>query len=181
MFFSTRPGAGAVRWAGACFAGGCATSLGIGGTYTKPPSEIGKHCADEFHRTPKEIAAVQARFQMAARRRNKPPPTSPLAKQPPARSDTRRAKRQPQPNTRKNGRKPHTHSFMRRLPASRYPTVTRGALLANYQPTVTVAIVGAAVCSDELKPPTSSYANPYDSPLRLWSCQNFEYELDGDT
>jgi hypothetical protein len=42
------------------------------------------------------------------------------------------------------------------LPASRCPAVAREALLANYQPTVTVAIVGAAVCSDELKPPTSS-------------------------
>ena len=50
-----------------------------------------------------------------------------------------------------------------------------------YQPTVTVAIVGAAVCNDELKPPTSSYAKPYDRPFRLWSCQNFEYELAGDT
>jgi len=29
-----------------------------------------------------------------------------------------------------------------------------------YQPTVTVAIVGFSVCSDELKPPTSSYAKP---------------------
>jgi len=55
----------------------------------------------------------------------------------------------------------------------------RGALLANYQPTVTVAIVGFSVCSDELKPPTSSYAKPYDSALMLWSCQNFEYEFDG--
>jgi len=38
-----------------------------------------------------------------------------------------------------------------------------------YQPTVTVAIVGAATRSDELKPPTSSYAKP--------SCQNFEQAL----
>ena len=48
------------------------------------------------------------------------------------------------------------HSFMR---LSRPPDTSRSsreALLANYQPTVTVAIVGAAVCSDELKPPTSS-------------------------
>ena len=35
VFFSTRQGGGAVRWAGACFAGGCATSLGIGALYTK--------------------------------------------------------------------------------------------------------------------------------------------------
>ena len=69
----------AAGWAGARIAGGCATSLGILGTYTKVPGAARKRCADEFHRTPKEIAAVQARFQMAARRRNKPPPTSPLA------------------------------------------------------------------------------------------------------
>lgn len=55
----------------------------------------------------------------------------------------------------------------------------RGALLATYQPTVTVAMVGFSVCSDELKPPTSSYAKPYDSALIAWSCQNFEYEFDG--
>jgi len=60
-------------------------------------------------------------------------------------------------------------------------TPGHGSLLANYQPTVTVAIVGFSVCSDELKPPTSSYAKPYDSALMLWSCQNFEYEFDGDT
>src|SRR5471032_3269526 len=75
MFLSTRRGVGAVRWAGACFSGGGATSLGILGTYTKVPGETRPRCADEFHRTPKDIAAVQARFQMAARRRNKPLPT----------------------------------------------------------------------------------------------------------
>src|SRR5476649_1215711 len=89
MFLSTRRGVGAVRWAGACFAGGGATSLGILGTYTKAPGEIGPRCADEFHRTPKDIAAVQARFQMAARLRNKPPPTSPPAQPRHARSAPR--------------------------------------------------------------------------------------------
>ena len=74
MSFSTRTGVAAAGWAGACFAGGCATSLGIGGTYTKLPGAVRPRCADELHRTPKEIAAVQARFQMAARRRNKPCP-----------------------------------------------------------------------------------------------------------
>ena len=69
------------------------------------------------------------------------------------------------------------------LPAPGHPRSVppgHGSLLANYQPTVTVAIVGFSVCSDELKPPTSSYAKPYDSALMLWSCQNFEYEFDGD-
>jgi hypothetical protein len=89
MFLSTRTGVAAGGWAGACFAGGCATSLGIGGTYTKVPGAIGPRCADEFHRTPKEIAAVQARFQMAARRRNKPLPTLPPPSQRPARSARR--------------------------------------------------------------------------------------------
>jgi hypothetical protein len=83
MFFSTHRGVPAAGWAGACFAGGCATSLGIGGTYTKVPGAIRKRCADEFHRTPKEIAAVQARFQMAARRRNKPLPALPPPSQRP--------------------------------------------------------------------------------------------------
>ena len=86
MFFSTRPGVSAAGWAGACFAGGCATSLGILRTYTKVSGAARPRCADEFHRTPKEIAAVQARFQMAARRRNKPPPTLSPPRQPPARS-----------------------------------------------------------------------------------------------
>src|SRR5471032_2543016 len=86
MFLSTRRGVGAVRWAGACFSGGGATSLGILGTYTKVPGETRPRCADEFHRTPKDIAAVQARFQMAARRRNKPLPTLSPPSQRPARS-----------------------------------------------------------------------------------------------
>jgi len=54
-----------------------------------------------------------------------------------------------------------------------------GIRTKTYQPTVTVAMVGFSVCSDELKPPTSSYAKPYDSALMLWSCQNLEYEFDG--
>ena len=65
------------------------------------------------------------------------------------------------------------------LPAIPCPRPKRGPLLATYQPTVTVAMVGFSVCSDELKPPTSSYAKPYDSALTAWSCQNFEYEFDG--
>src|SRR5471032_2526563 len=94
MFLSTRRGVGAVSCAGVRFAGGGATSLGILGTYTKVPGEIGPRCADEFHRTPKDIAAVQARFQMAARRRNKPPPTSPPAQPRHARSETQRNAKQ---------------------------------------------------------------------------------------
>src|SRR5471030_17705 len=82
MFSSTRTGVPATGWAGACFSGGGATSLGILGTYTKVPGETRPRCADEFHRTPKDIAAVQARFQMAARRRNKPLPTLPHATTP---------------------------------------------------------------------------------------------------
>ena len=63
--------------------------LGIGGTYTKVPGAARARCADEFHRTPKEIAAVQARFQMAARRRAAPLPSLPQAITPPR--DARRA------------------------------------------------------------------------------------------
>jgi len=63
MSFSTRRGARAAGWAGACFAGGCATSLGIGGPYTKAPGEIGKRCADESSPNAQGIAAVQARFR----------------------------------------------------------------------------------------------------------------------
>ena len=73
----------------------------------------------------------------------------------------------------KNGRKRRIRSCAHFRPPDD-PAVAREIPLANYQPTVTVAIVGAAVCSDELKPPTSSYAKPYDSALMLWSCQNFE-------
>ena len=53
----------------------------------------------------------------------------------------------------------------------------RSRRIVRYQPTVTVAVVGAAVCSEELKPPTSSYEKPYESPFSPWSCQNFEYQL----
>ncbi len=70
-------------------AGGCATSLGIGGTYTKVPGEIGKRCAEEFHRTPKEIGRP-GRFQMAARRRAEPLPSLPQAITPPGTSDAKR-------------------------------------------------------------------------------------------
>ena len=79
----------------------------------------------------------------------------------------------------KNGRKRRIRSCAHFRPPDD-PAIAREIPLGNYQPTVTVAIVGAAVCSDELKPPTSSYAKPYDSALMLWSCQNFEYEFDGD-
>ena len=84
----------------------------------------------------------------------------------------------PPASGRKNGRRRRT-AHVRQLRPPDTPRSSRGVLLANYQPTVTVAIVGAAVCSDELKPPTSSYAKPYDRPLIAWSCQNFEYEFDG--
>ena len=78
----------------------------------------------------------------------------------------------------KKGRK-QRRPFPPRFRPPQDPRPERGPLLATYQPTVTVAIVGFSVCSDELKPPTSSYAKPYDSALTLWSCQNFEYEFDG--
>ena len=72
-----RPPAG---WAGACFAGGCATSSGSVARHTKAQDAAKPSMPrSEVNRTPEEIAAVQARFQMAARRRNKPLPTLPLA------------------------------------------------------------------------------------------------------
>jgi len=98
------------------------------------------------------------------------------------------------PSVPSRARRPTTHPALMnqkgleaKTASSPRPATHRGVLLANrielprpaYQPTVTVAIVGFSVCSEELKPPTSSYANPYDSALTLWSCQNFEYEFDG--
>ena len=47
----------ATGWAGACFAGGCATSLGIGALYTKVQDAAKSSMPrSEVNRTPKEIA-----------------------------------------------------------------------------------------------------------------------------
>ena len=78
LFFSTHRGVPAAGWAGACFAGGCATSWAPAAWHTKVQDAAKPSLPrSEVDRTPKEIAAVQARFQMAARRRNKPLPTLP--------------------------------------------------------------------------------------------------------
>ena len=132
-------------------------------------------------RTPKKQAPAHpaaAKAVARAKRTTQPTPT-PTPTPTPSSSANTNTNTNTNTNASTKKRPEATHSFMRQLPASRLSATTRGALLANYQPTVTVAIVGAAVCSDELKPPTSSYAKPYDRPLRLWSCQNFEYEFDG--
>jgi hypothetical protein len=83
-------------WAGACFAGGCATSWASVARIRRCQARPARVARMSLHRTPKEIAAVQARFQMAARRRNKPLPTLPSRPCPPGTPGAQRPATAPQ-------------------------------------------------------------------------------------